>query len=292
MNTCRVVSAIVATLALLEPVRGHAQDSMTQAKALYASADYEQALTLFQSAGSTRETHYYRALCLIALGRVDAADEQISAVVSLDPMFVPESGEVSPRVAAAFSDTRRRLLPQIARKTFSEAKQLFQSGEREQARGRFELTLRMLEDSLLDEDTDLADLKLVASGFLDLARSEAKMAAAATASASPAPPAAGPAAVESGRTGGVATLPITNEQTLPPWRPDSATARRSFSGAVRVEIDEKGRVTAARMEKSVHPSYDVLVLAAARRWTYQPATLNGVPVASEKTVEIQLRPDR
>ena len=66
--------------------------------------------------------------------------------------------------------------------------------------------------------------------------------------------------------------------------------RRTFSGAVRVEIDATGRVTGAFMERPVYPSYDRLVLAAARKWTYQPATLNGVPIPSEKTVEIELRP--
>jgi TonB family protein len=233
---------------------------------------------------------------LIALGRNDAAQTQIESLVTVDPMFVPPAGEISPRVTATFTDARRRLLPQLARKTFNEARQLFQSGDRTRAREQFKLTMQMLDDSLIDEGADLADLRLVASGFLDLVETEkpAATAAAPVAAAPIAPPppmAAGSAAVARA-VAGTATLPLTVEQTLPPWRPDGIAARRAYVGAVQVAIDAEGRVTGARMSKPVHASYDPLVLAAARKWLYKPATLNGVPVASEKTVEIELRPDR
>jgi TonB family protein len=291
MRRLAVIFAAALVLPFASPVR--AQDAVAQAKALYASADYEQALNLLGSAPATREAHYYRALCLIALGRNAQAGKEITAVVDLDPLFVPDSAEVSPRVVTTFAETRREMLPQIARRTFNEARRLFQAGDKDAARGQFELTMRMLDESGLEEGDELADLRLVASGFLDLVRStqgstpeaEAQPAAAAEAARDEAPPAATP-----GTAVATATGPITLEQSLPPWRPDSATARRAFSGAVRVDIDETGRVTNAHMERPVHPAYDPLVLEAARRWTYKPATLNGVPVPSEKTVEIQLRP--
>ena len=44
------------------------------------------------------------------------------------------------------------------------------------------------------------------------------------------------------------------------------------------------------MDPSVYPPYDRLILAAAREWTYRPATQNGEPVASQRKVEIVLRP--
>jgi hypothetical protein len=52
----------------------------------------------------------------------------------------------------------------------------------------------------------------------------------------------------------------------------------------------KGKVTGAVMEPSVYPPYDRQILLAAREWTYRPATQNGKPVASERLVEIVLRP--
>ena len=300
MNTRALATTLVASLVWLQPSIGAAQDPFTQARALYASADYEEALKLLEAVPAARETHYYRALCLIALGRQDAAENQISAVVMLDPMFVPPAGEVSPRVVSAFAETRRRLLPNIARTTFTDARNRFQAGDRDAARKQFELTLRMLDDAALDEEADLSDLRLVASGFLDLAKLESPAAAAPTPQPMAAPQqppatqvAAAPAiAAEAAASRGPATAtgPVTISQELPPWRPDNSSARGIFSGAVRVEIDETGRVTAARMERPVHPLYDSRVLDAAREWRYKPATLNGVPVASEKTVEIELRP--
>jgi TonB family protein len=287
MMTRALSVTMIASLALLLPSAGAAQDAMTQARTLYASADYEQALRLLENVPSARESHYYRALCLIALGRADAAADQIEAGVTLDPMFVPPAGEVSPRITATFVDTRRRLLPEIARATFADARSKFQAGDRDGARARFELTLKMLDDSALGEGEDLSDLRLVASGFLDLAKAEA----APVPAAPPAPETPPPAPVVSAPARPVAaTLPVTITQELPPWRPDVTAGRRTFSGSVRVEIDEAGRVTAAEMRQPVYPSYDPLVLEAAKKWLYKPATLNGVPVPSEKTVEIQLRP--
>ena len=59
---------------------------------------------------------------------------------------------------------------------------------------------------------------------------------------------------------------------------------------MKVTIDANGNVTAATMSPSVYPPYDRLILTAAREWTYRPATLDGQPVASERLVEIVLRP--
>ncbi|HLG59756.1 MAG TPA: energy transducer TonB [Vicinamibacterales bacterium] len=44
------------------------------------------------------------------------------------------------------------------------------------------------------------------------------------------------------------------------------------------------------MQRRIHPVYDRAVLEAATRWSYTPATLDGKPVTSEKTVEIELSP--
>jgi TonB family protein len=57
-----------------------------------------------------------------------------------------------------------------------------------------------------------------------------------------------------------------------------------------VVISEQGRVTDAELAPSIHPAYDRLLLAAAKTWPYQPATRNGSPVASEKVIEVVLKP--
>jgi hypothetical protein len=74
-----------------------------------------------------------RALCLIALGRADAAEKEIAVVVAANPFFMPDPGEVAPRVVAMFAETRRKLLPQMIRRLFGDARTLFRDGEREKA---------------------------------------------------------------------------------------------------------------------------------------------------------------
>jgi protein TonB len=89
--------------------------------------------------------------------------------------------------------------------------------------------------------------------------------------------------------GFVPAAPIS--QALPAWQPGTGVVSQlAFTGAVRLSIDAEGKVTGAVMDPSVYPPYDRLVLAAARQWTYRPATQDGRPVASERRVEIVLQP--
>jgi periplasmic protein TonB len=136
-----------------------------------------------------------------------------------------------------------------------------------------------------------------ASGGSAPANTTASPAASRSAGRAQPPPAARPAAVTTLRPpsaaapppGFVAAVPVS--QAVPAWNPGTGfVAQLGFSGAVRVTIDANGKVTGAVMEPSVYPPYDRQILAAARDWTYRPATQNGKPVASERLVEIVLRP--
>lgn len=305
MSRGRVLVTLIVLL--VSTGRTAAQDRLADAKALYDNAAYEEALKLLDQAANVNpapEVHQYRALCLIALGRAEAAEKAITVVLAADPFFVPDAREVAPRVVTMFTDTRRRLLPQMIRRTFTEARTLFRDGDREKASERFDQVLRLLSDASLSEDQDLADLRLVADGFKELVRAQPAPAppAAAAPNNAPRPTAATaalpvtPAVAESAppaidTRSAVVTPPVAITQALPQWRPpDAATARRSYSGAVRVVIDAEGRVTSAAMERSVYPPYDRVVLNAAREWLYKPATRDGRPIGSETTVEIRLGP--
>jgi len=107
------------------------------------------------------------------------------------------------------------------------------------------------------------------------------------------PPAAAaantPAVIPAGTPGLVPAIPVS--QVVPPWQPGSGVIGQiGFSGAVKVTIDANGKVIAATMSPSVYPPYDRLILTAARDWVYRPATLDGQPVASDRLIEIVLRP--
>jgi hypothetical protein len=44
------------------------------------------------------------------------------------------------------------------------------------------------------------------------------------------------------------------------------------------------------MKAPVTPRYDAILLAAAKNWKYEPATLNGTPVKFRKTINISIKP--
>ena len=284
--TTRIICVAVAAV-LIGGRTAAAQDALAQAKTLYAAANYADALKLLDSAAgaATTEARQYRALCFLALGQTAEAEREAAAVVVADPFYKPDEDEVAPRVIDLFAGARRKQLPSIIRTTFDDAKLLFSAGHRERARARFEDVLRLLDDPVLEANTVLADLKIVAAGFVDLAAS------------TPAPPVLqaarepAPAAAAATAVARVTVTPAESiQQTLPSWQPrDPFASARDFVGAVRVVIDETGRVTTATIERSIHPEYDRLLLAATQRWRYRPATQNGVQVPSDKVVEIRLR---
>ena len=273
----QVVAAVV--LAVAVPGTAQSQDAFDRAKSLYLEAAYEDALALLDPSGasSTADVHLYRALCLLALGRGTEADLAIARSIELDPLATAARQDVSPRVAALLTDTRRRLLPDIARRRVADGRLAFQQGDRVGATERFEAAMRLLDDPALANQAELVDLRTLASGFLDLMRAQAAPPPVATApaalppaaaaggasppagaSSTPAASAAGsqPAATGASVTAApaagppaaslVVTRPVSITQTLPPWRPpDTAWSRRELRGTMLLNIDATGRVTSA-----------------------------------------------
>ena len=272
-----------------------AQDAFERAKTLYLEAAYEDALALLDTRGpgGTAELHLYRALCLLALGRTSEADAAIAKTIEADPLATVARRDVSPSVAAMLDSARRRMVPEIARRRVADGRLLYQKGDRAGATLRFEAAIRLLDDPMLANQSELADLKALASGFLDLIRAQSVQPAAPTpaaparAAATPAPvtPPAAPAPSPA------VSRPTVVSQTLPPWRPpDPSWRNRELRGSVLLSIDAAGRVTSATMQQSVYPGYDRLLLDAARTWRYTPAMRAGLPTPSQLIVPIVIRP--
>jgi periplasmic protein TonB len=262
------------------------QENLERAKALYGSAAYDDALGVLVRLrtvdGPRAEVEQYRILCLVALGRVAEAEEAARAIVKTFPSFVPEAGEMPPRVVELFAKTRRELLPEIARTAYLDAKAALEKKDRAAALAGFEALVRLIDSAGADATGSLPELKILAAGFLDLSRALPVPAAETkTAATEPVKPGKAPEIIP----------PIAVRQTMPQWVPSDAMSRQaSFSGVVRVSISAAGRVDTAAIEKSVHPAYDRLLLQAARSWEYRPATSDGVPVPSEQLVQVQLKP--
>ena len=286
-----VRSLIVAVLLVaVAPGPAAAEDSLDTARQLYAAAAYDEALAMLDRLNSgsdapAPELEQERALCLLALNRVADAERAIGAVVQANPMYVPGES-VSPRVRATFQDVRARLIPDIARAVFARARAAFDLKEYARALLELDVVLALTRDlpDGLRGNVDLDSLKLLAEGFRVL--SEAALKTAET----PAPLPEEVASIErvfDATVPGVVP-PVVVKQEVPRWRPLMGPPPAN-PGLIAVTIDENGAVERLEIIRSLHASYDALLQAAARKWTYVPASHNGTHVKFRKSIRLALR---
>lgn len=277
-----------------------ADDELSRAKDLYASAAYEDALATLshvQEGGdqAPAEVQEYRAFCLFALGRTNEAETVAEALLTKNPLLQLDTRDASPRITAMFGDVRRRVLPKAIRERYKSARAAMDRKDYAAAAPELAEVRRMLDEADRDgaKDETLADLRVLVDGFSDLAKSETERAAAAqTAAADTTPPAvkpAAPRAVDSSVAG--IKPPVTVRQDMPAIPPAlvSIMERSPKSGLVDIEIDEQGSVDRVVVRESVNAVYDRMLIAAARGWKYLPATRDGKPVRFVKTVVVAVR---
>lgn len=277
---------MLATLLLMSvPRLAGAQDLLANARTLYQSAAYDEALnTLTQLAAKKdalsptdlREVEEYKFLCLLALGRKDEARVSMGIVVKSDPLYTLDAGATPPRVVTAFTEVRRELLPQIATQLYNESKAAYDKKETAEARAGFEQLMQMLADP--DMQGKLTDLGTLAKGFLDL-----------SAAPTPAPAPAAPAPVETPVKASVVKPPVAIIQKVPPIPSNLLRMTQLKAGILEVQIDEAGKVSAARFVSPIHPVYDGMVVNAAKGWKYEPATADGKAIAYKKTIRIAVQ---
>jgi TonB family protein len=280
---------------------------LTTAKDLYASARYDEALSVLNglrigAAVDRKSVEQYRSLCLLALGRAAEAETAIAAVVTADPTYRPGESEAAPRVRATFTDVRKRLLPEIATARYQAAKAAYDHKEWASAELQFRTVLALIDDP--DTGGKLADLRVLTVGFLELSARAAEPPPPPPVELKPAPTVAVPpvtpaapvvAAPEGPVPGKIYTIddpnvrpPVVIRQDLPSM-PQPLMAVAKPRGLVEIVIDEQGRVIAMTMRASVHPTYDTLVLAAAKDWKYQPARYNGEPVRFRRLIAVAVK---
>jgi hypothetical protein len=290
-----VTASIVVSLAVpaFAQLRDGRENPLTAARDLYASARYDEALAVLNgmptdnTVADRKSVEQYRSLCLLALGRGSEAESAIAAVVNADPLFMPGEADASPRVRAAFSDVRQRLLPQITSTRYVAAKAAFDRKEYASAEAQFKDLIALLNDPQMSGKQ--GDMRTLAQGFLDLASAAAAPPPEPKkADPPPAPaPVQPPARVDKiwGADDPGITLPVAIHQEVPRV-PLNVKSQAKERGLLELIIDEQGRVMSMTMRMSVHPLYDPLLLSAARDWRYKPATVNGVPVKFRKIIQI------
>jgi TonB family protein len=219
--------ACLATV-LLCPRAARAQEPLERAKALYASAQFADALavlTRIQPAtrAETVAAAKTRALCLIALGRAPEAEAAFETVVEADPSVRLTEAEVSPRVRALFAEVRQRVLPSLVKERFRAAKALFTEGNREKATAAFEELRPLLDDSDLAKTNvaGVSDLRVLVDGFLALT-SAADDAPASVAAPDAAPDVAPNAAPDAARNAAPTAAPDGPPDASPDAAPDAA----------------------------------------------------------------------
>ncbi|MGH9310611.1 MAG: energy transducer TonB [Vicinamibacterales bacterium] len=299
----KVVAAFMMVAGLASPVAAQVDPGpLMAAKDLYASARYDEALTVLNGLRPSdvrdrKSVEQYRSLCLLALGRATEAESAIAAVVTADPLYQPGETDASPRVRATFTEVRRRLLPDIATSRYAAAKATYDRQDWAAAEEQFKVVLRLIDDP--DTGGRLSDLRMLTVGFLELS---------AKAAAPPPPPPApepapapapqpepvsplAPAAPEPGKVydlddDGV-VAPAAVKQDIPKV-PSAILPMAKSRGLLEIVIDDQGRVVSIVMRGSIHPTYDSQLMSAAKDWKYEPARFNGFPVQFRKLIQIAI----
>jgi hypothetical protein len=263
-------------------------DPLAEIRALYNSAAYEEALTKLDGVeGAPARVEQYRAFCLLALGRREEALASVTKAVDADPMWMPAADDASPRVQTFYAEERRKLLPGIVRTAYESARAAYVTKNYADAVKGFTRVKELLATAGQDS-AGLSDIALLAEDFLNLARAAAAPHTAAAPGAPPVTPPAAASASKPARPVGETRGPVVISQKLPTWTRTTWTG--NLNGLLHIEIDETGAVTAATMVRQTQPQYDLQLLEAARSWRYQPAIINGRPVASTKDIGFTLKP--
>jgi len=292
-----IICASALLISVAFSVTAHAADaSLAAARDLYVSASYDDALAMLStlSSGSRsleerQSIDLYRTLCLFALGKTADADRVIEAMLLRDPLYRASDEELSPRVETAFQSARRRILPTVIQQKYAEAKTAFDKQDWAAASAGFAEVLKSMSDpdiSVAAGTSPLADLKTLALGFKDLA---------VKSTPPPAPPPA-PKVVEAPKPFRPVKAfysaedrdvlpPVAVQQRVPKY---PANVTRPLQGVVQFVVDQTGAVQTATIPVSIDMSYDGMVIAAAKKWQYAPAMLEGKPVKYLKRLTISV----
>jgi len=260
----QVVQTLVVTavVAIASAVLRSAQDPLSAAKDLYASAAYEDALSTLgrinaDGAGPdvSRQVDEYRAFCLYALGRTHEAESVAETLIRRQPLARLDAADASPRLESMFSDVRRRLLPSLIRDQFRAARVAIDDKSYDAAEPRLTDARQLILDAqkLGVKDDGLADLSVLVDGFLGLIQSasEQRTAAASTAGAVVAGTAAAAPQRSTQASPAAPSRPVAAAAPPPASRP-SAAARAADAG-LTYTIDDDGVTPPLTIQQRIPP---------------------------------------
>ena len=226
---------VTAVVAIASAVLRSAQDPLSAAKDLYASAAYEDALSTLSRINAdgaapdlSRQVDEYRAFCLYALGRTHEAETVAETLIRREPLARLDAADASPRLESMFSDVRRRLLPSLIRDEFRAARLSIDDKAYNAAEPRLTDARQMIQEAqrLGVKDDGLPDLSVLVDGFLGLIQSAADQRTAQPAAA---------AVVATAATGVAERSNVASPAA--PSRPVAATSPESHPSAAARAAD-------------------------------------------------------
>jgi hypothetical protein len=289
-----IICASALLISVAVPVTTYGADaSLAAARDLYVSASYDDALAMLGTLSTGSKTmeerqaiDLYRTLCLFALGKTTDADRVIEGLLLRDPLYRAADEELSPRVETAFQSARRRILPSVIQQKYADAKAAFDKQQWAAASTGFAEVIKSIADPDIAVSAGappLSDIKTLASGFRDLAVKSIPPPAPA-AKVEPPKPVRPVKAIYSADDRDV-VAPVAMVQRVPKY---PANVTKPLQGVVQFVIDENGAVQTPTMPVSIDMSYDGMVIAAAKKWQYAPAMLDGKPVKYLKRLSISV----
>jgi TonB family protein len=251
------------------------------AKALYASASYEEALKELDAVEDHTNADVvdqYRALCFLALDRQRDAESSLERIVLRSPQYRIDAATVSPKLVDLYKQVRVKLLPVVARRLYADAKGQYDLAMYMQARGGFVRLLDLLEEAgAAGAGDSVSDLAQLANGFLELtnlALARAKEPPAVTVEAALPPSREAPLA-------DARPEPVAAAAPPPPGAPTAAAAPGSPAPETPMPMLEMSPVFSAADAGVVPP---VAVDRDLPRWTPPPGSQETVRGALEIVV--------
>ena len=192
------------------------------------------------------------------LDDIESARMAFDARVLTDPLYQLDSRQATPQAVAALRESKRLLLPGIAKREYLRGQTEFQAGEYTAAIRTLERAVRLMGDS------DFGPVPLELRERVQQLLTEVR--AART--------------LEDNRVYTMADLtvipPIEQGRQLPESTPAGIPAAKI--GQLEMVIGRNGLVEIVKLHTPLNRYHERMIVSAAKAWRYLPATKNGEPV--------------
>jgi hypothetical protein len=219
------------------------------------------------ASGDSPEAAERRAASLFASGRAGEASVLLDALVMRNPLYQLDPARSSPEALTAFRNSKRLLLPAMARRYYQEARAAYDAGDFSQAITKGGRALALLNDA--DIDPGAGDSIGEVSNFVTLA--------------------------STAQTIEEARIYTTADRDVTPPRPlgrqlatASLSGRPPSTGRLELVVGRSGQVEAVKLDTPRNGYHDRMIVSAAKAWRYRPALKKGKPVRFSLVMPITL----